>query len=223
MTALAGPSRIRAHGVGMRAALVFVLLFTSLAPALAQPSDASQTEEARALFEAGRVAYDAGRYAEASDYFERSYALTGAAAILYNSARAAEQANLTARAVSLFERFLTTNPSAQDRTETEIRLRDLRVRLAAEEASRPPPEPAPTSEPAQREVQVVRIAGESALDDTAPPRGGIETEAWFWILIGVLGAGAIAGGIAAIAIASTPPPPLLMGDNGITYTLVELP
>jgi hypothetical protein len=103
-----------------------------LAPAVvgAQDADAT-TAEARGLFDAGRAAYEAGRF--------------GAPEVLYNAGRAAERAGQTERAIALYERFLAGAPPAADRVEVEAAL--ARLRPPPVEPAPVPPEPAAPADP----------------------------------------------------------------------------
>ncbi|MEY4514197.1 MAG: hypothetical protein RLZZ450_6319, partial [Pseudomonadota bacterium] len=68
--------------------LVLSILLWSHGPAAAQAPDAEA--EARTVFEAGRNAYDRGRFDEALTHFERAYHLSGHYKLLFNIGRAAE-------------------------------------------------------------------------------------------------------------------------------------
>ena len=58
---------------------------TPSAPTGAQsPADEMRDEEARQLFEAGRVAFTAGRFQSALDSFRRAHELSGRPLLLYN-------------------------------------------------------------------------------------------------------------------------------------------
>ncbi len=99
------------------------------------------------------------------------------------------------------------------RGDEELAGQDVTVtsgQLASVSFVAPPP---PTPEEAAR-------AG--LIESSPPPSPGIETQWWFWTILGVV----VAGAIVAIAIAATPPqyPPYVVGDSGAIHPLlVELP
>ncbi len=103
-------------------------------------AEAPGDEEARALFRAGRAAFDEGRYEAALERFEQSYALSERPALLYNIGQAADRLRHDDRAVDAFERYLAeTEPDAPNRTAVEARLVVLRRQLEAERILAPPP------------------------------------------------------------------------------------
>jgi tetratricopeptide (TPR) repeat protein len=110
------------------------------APVAAPNAEAPGDEEARALFRAGRAAFDEGRYEAALERFEQSYALSERPALLYNIGQAADRLRHDARAVDAFERYLAeTEPDAPNRTAVEARLVVLRRQLEAERILAPAP------------------------------------------------------------------------------------
>ena len=97
--------------------------------------DASRDREARGLFDAGQEAFEAGRYADALDYFQRAHGLSGRFMLLYNIGVAADRLRRDDEAIAAFERYLREAPAtAAKRTEVEGRLRALQ----SVRAQRPP-------------------------------------------------------------------------------------
>jgi tetratricopeptide (TPR) repeat protein len=90
-----------------------------------RPEASSRDEEARMLFEAGRVAYADGRFEDALDYFQRAHALSGRAALLYNIGSAADKLRRDAVALDAFRGYLEAMPTAENRGEVEARIRVL--------------------------------------------------------------------------------------------------
>lgn len=87
--------------------------------------DESQPEtevEARALFVAAQEAYRDGRYEEALDLFERSYARSGRPELLYNVGLCHERLSHDAEAVVHYRRYLAGLPEAPNRVELERRI-----------------------------------------------------------------------------------------------------
>lgn len=105
--------------------------------ALAQSSGAD--EEARALFQAGSVAFDEGRYENALEHFRRAYELSRRPALLYNVGVAAERVRRDEEALAAFQQFLREVPDTPQRTAVEARVaileRAIQDRARPEEPS----------------------------------------------------------------------------------------
>lgn len=115
------------------------------APAAAQ--EASLDAEARALFDAGEVAYQAGRFEDAEEHFRRSYELSGRSALLYNVGLSAEQARHDEAALEAYRGFVATNPASDRVTRARTRIAALEARLGSGDggSSEPgPSEPGPS-------------------------------------------------------------------------------
>jgi tetratricopeptide (TPR) repeat protein len=102
------------------------------APAAA---DADTDEEARALYQAGRIAFDQGRFDSALDYFQRSYELSGRPALLFNIGTAADRLRKDKIALEAFERYLEEVPDAADAASVRSRIGVLRAAVEADEAA----------------------------------------------------------------------------------------
>ena len=103
-------------------------------PTPGQPEAASRDQEARMLFEAGRVAYAAGRFEDSLGYFQRAHEMSGRAVLLYNVASAADKLRRDAVALDAFRRYLEAVPTAENRAEVESRIHVLEGVVAAEQA-----------------------------------------------------------------------------------------
>jgi tetratricopeptide (TPR) repeat protein len=104
--------------------------------AQAQEGGSARDEEARALYQAGVIAYDGGHFDEALEHFQRSYELSGRDALLYNIATAAERARQDELALESYEAFLAAKPDSPLRARVETRIGELRALLADQEARR---------------------------------------------------------------------------------------
>jgi tetratricopeptide (TPR) repeat protein len=107
------------------------------APAAA---DSDTDEEARALYQAGRIAFDQGRFDSALDYFQRSYELSGRPALLFNIGTAADRLRKDKIALEAFERYLQEVPDAPDAASVRSRIGVLRAAVEADESA---PQPGP--------------------------------------------------------------------------------
>jgi len=123
-----------------RAAICLLLWSLAVAPAFAQstaeapaPPDPGPNldEEARSVFEAGELAYSAGRFENALDYFERACALSQRPVLLFNIGTAAERLRHDDRAIEAFEGYLAAMPDAPNAASVRSRLEILRRSAAA--------------------------------------------------------------------------------------------
>ena len=142
------------------------------APALAQDSD----NEGRALFEAGRHAFDDGRFDEALELFERAHRQSGRSSLFYNIGLAADRAGHEQRALTAYEQFVRDVPDSPRARMVRGRIEVLRGRLQEAQATELP-------EPEE--------SGESSEPQTANRT---------WIATPVLGAASLATAITAIAV-----------------------
>lgn len=133
----------------------------------------SRDVEARAVFDAGSTAFEDSRYADALDYFQRAYELSGRHVLLYNIGVAADRLRRDAVALEAFERFLAEVPEHPRRRDVEARVEVLRAAVEsgeeapaeggggqaiADEGAVTTPEPAASGGP-----DVVTIVGATSL------------------------------------------------------------
>ncbi len=106
----------------------------------AAPSDVSaqtaQQQEARALYDAGRLAFESGRYPDALSRFEASFEISPLPGTLYSIGVSADQANRRQRAVSAYQDYLRRFPNGRRRGFIVNRLRELGVAAAPTVPSR---------------------------------------------------------------------------------------
>src|SRR5688572_204665 len=111
-------------------ALAVWALGASAAAAQSTDSRASaETRTAETLAADARTAYREGRYEEAAELFGRAYESARVGTLLYNQARALENATRLEEAVSAYERYLATDEAIEDRAGIEERIARLRTRL----------------------------------------------------------------------------------------------
>lgn len=103
-----------------------VFLSTGLSPSFAVAQDAATLEHARALFEAGVEALDAGRFAEAAPLLERSLALNPRPSVAFNLAFARVGMGQPVEARRVLDRLLAGDVGPVDP--------DLRARAEAKRA-----------------------------------------------------------------------------------------
>jgi tetratricopeptide (TPR) repeat protein len=174
-----------------RLAAAFALLlssspaFASLAHAQAAEGggdDATAPEDVRAreAFTLGSRAFEDRRWEDAVRYFERAYELSGRPALLYNLGAAYERMGARERGIDAFERYLEASPNAENRTEVEERLHNLRAGLD-------PPDAAAEDGNARESGNAE--SGSNAVDVDAGPGAAP------WI---VMGTGALAAGLGGV-------------------------
>jgi len=106
-------------------ALFTVLVFAHAGAAAAQ-SDPGRDAEARGLFEAGRAAFDQGRYQDALGYFDRAYQLSRRPQLLYNLGQVHDRLRHDEEALTAFQQYLKQVPGAENRAEVEHRIQAMR-------------------------------------------------------------------------------------------------
>lgn len=130
------------------------------------PSSVGEISEARALFIAGRSAFNEGRYEAAYDYFKRSLELSGRKLLLFNMAQCLDRLRRDQEALDTFEAYLQEVPNAENRAEVESRIHILKEAIARQAAAAPPATneaPLPTDAPAP-----------AASPETASPPSDVE-------------------------------------------------
>lgn len=105
-------SRLRAW---LGAASVLTLLLAPLPVSAQAPAGPPRLDDpdARAAQTEGEEAFNAGRYLEASEAFQRAYALEPAAFLLFSRAQAERLAERCDEAVELFSAYIDTGPSQE--------------------------------------------------------------------------------------------------------------
>ncbi|MCU0672301.1 MAG: tetratricopeptide repeat protein [Myxococcota bacterium] len=188
----------------------------------ASAQDASYDAEARALFEAGRTAFDAGRYEDALQHFQGAYRRSQRPQLLFNVGVAADRAGRVAEAIAAYEKFLESVPEDAQRPWIETRLGELRAlppggamppapnpfaeTSPPRDATPPPPDAAPaptpaaptTSPPARPAAEPPPTSGavEGREELVVSPRSRVPGV----LLLGV-GAASVVGGAVAIGTA----------------------
>jgi tetratricopeptide (TPR) repeat protein len=123
--------------------------------------------DARALYAEGKAEYAQGHYAEAVLLFERSYALSGSPALLFNMAQAHRLAGPEhcSEALALYKSYLEALPDAENANEVAERIAELDDCAAQKLGSATPAPSAPRLVP-------VQVTNDSA---PIPKRPGLPT------------------------------------------------
>lgn len=125
---------VAARRVAWWAGLLFAAWMTLGSGIPSTASAQGSDEEARALYSAGEIAYNEGRFQSALDYFQRAYELSSRPALLFNIGSAAERVRQDDVALAAFERYLAEMPEAPNRPAVEARIQILRTAIAEREA-----------------------------------------------------------------------------------------
>lgn len=122
-----------------RALVVFLCAFCAIAvassargeqPPAAAAAVTDASRRALEIFRKSQVAYREGRFQEAIELLESSYALKPEPVLMYNLARAQEGKGDTRAAIDAYERYLREDPAAADRLSIEQRIVTLRAQIA---------------------------------------------------------------------------------------------
>lgn len=117
-------------------ALAFILPVSSASAQSNDGVDGSEAEaeaepSARELFEEGQRAYEAGRYAETAELWQRAYALDPRPLLQFNLAQAYERLGRLSEARDAYVAYLESSPdSTEQRLLAEARAASLRERIA---------------------------------------------------------------------------------------------
>jgi len=170
----------------VQAGLALAVTLSCASGSVVHAQDQGEDSEARALFEAGRVAFDEGRFENALEYFQRSYELSRRPQLLYNIGSAADRLRRDREALEAFEAFLEAVPSSPNRAHVEGRIRVLRQ---AQDQDGDAPAEATTTSPS------TSSDGDGGGADPAP-----------WIVLGISAAVLVTGvvllGVSAADIAA---------------------
>ena len=219
------------RSVLVRAMLVCVcaVVLGQAAAALAQPR--ADEDVAKALFQAGKAAYEKGQYADALKFFEQAYEQSQRPRMLYNIGQAADRLRHDERALEAFRSFLSLLPNDPVRPEVELRVAALEKSIAERNAAQRAESAAATDAALSPEAVASGapsgpVASEPTYDPTldAPadrPResGSVLGTWWFWTITGVV----VAGGATALVLVLTHEPeqqqPIAGEVGGVVQTL----
>lgn len=185
-------------------AFVFLLSLTAVAapPRAAAQTDTGSDTDARALFEAGRTAYDAGHFEDAVRSFRRAYVLSPRFPLLYNIGQAELRAGHDALALDAFEGFLRQAPADDARrSEVEERIRVLRAMGTTEptvqEVREATVSETTTTETTTTETTEATETEVTETETTEPPPSSGSSDAGPvpWIVVGVGGALLVTGAV----------------------------
>jgi hypothetical protein len=180
-------------------ALGLALFAGRVAAADPLPDPAAIERLARLHYEAGKQAFDLGRFADAAAEFQRGYDLSSRPLFLLNLAHTAFRLEHYAEAAQFCRRYLASSALSAEAEAKELMARaEMHQRLhdAAESAPPAPSEPPATT-----------MSAPPPPDVPAPPpvrRGPARPAlAWSGVVVLALGVGALAGGAALTSMATS--------------------
>jgi len=188
----------------------------SVPPAAEAASASPDDEVARGLFQAGKAAYQAGKYEDALSFFEQAHARSGRPELLFNIAQAAERLRQDQKALEMFRAYLSQVPNAANRVEVEARIKQLEQWVAEQNKDAAPVAPiavAPT--PAETAEQAPSAQDDAAYTEGDSQSAPVTEKWWFWTGIGavVLGGTAVALAV-ALGGDETESEPFYEGNGG---------
>lgn len=177
--------------------LLHASLLSTGAQAQEPNAESHLDEEARAIFQAGRIAYDQGRFQAALEHFERAYELSGRPELLYNIGTSADRLRMDERALEVFVAYLEALPNAPNAAVVRARIEVLQAEV---ERDRVAAEAEQANEGATSDESMVgeTTVREAAATPAAPSQEaeGPRTLATSFIIAGsILAAGGIGSGI----------------------------
>jgi hypothetical protein len=199
--------------------IAIAIVASALVFASGATAQTDRDTEAKALFAAGREAFEAGRYDAALARWQEAYDLSHRPTLLYNLGLAADRLRQDDRALSSFRAYLDQVPQAENRAEVAARIRALESAKREGGTS-----PIPAS------AQTAGSNAPLALGDPALTRADDRTRAedrplierwWFWASVGAVVAGGVITAVAASSGGEKHVPPF-EGRTGVTVMAIEL-
>lgn len=200
--------------------MALVACVVGLAPSLARAQEIERDAppdmaavEARALFDAGRVAFAEGRFEDALRRFQGAHEASGHPELLYNVAMCLERLQRDEEALGALRAYLEQAPDSPLRGNVEGRIEGLERSVAEQRAlaeqARREPDPEPPADPGRSSA-------------AAPEGQDLVSAWWLWTLVGVVVVGAALGVTLALTLDPGEQAPI-PGDAGIVVsTLVEV-
>lgn len=167
----------------------------STAQAQEPSAESHLDEEARAIFQAGRIAYDQGRFQAALEHFERAYELSGRPELLYNIGTSADRLRMDERALEVFVAYLAALPNAPNAAVVRARIEVLQAEVDRDRVAAAAEAEAESQSVEDAEVEATAPI-ETTTTEAPPPADGPRTLATSFIIAGsILAAGGIGSGI----------------------------
>ncbi len=179
-------------------------------------ADKKSEARARELYQEGQKAYDIGDFPKAIELFKQSYDTLPRPLLLFNIAQAHRLIGQPRPALFFYQNYLSQQPDAPNRARVEQWIAEMKEKIAAEDAAKPPIGPNPDPDPVKippPDPDPVKIPPPDKVaegtNDPLVPMGPtpnndrdeskpIYTRWWLWTGVGV-----VVVGVAAYFIASS--------------------
>jgi len=198
-------------GLAFLATLVLPYAARAQQPA---PAGGDETlQQAKAHFEAGKNAYNAGDYQGAIREFKAAEALRPSPILDYNIGLANEKLQKRRVAVKYYRRYLEGMPSAPNRAQVEASIQQLEREIAAQPqqppgteqpADMPPQQAPPPAQPTYGSYDPYGSGGQQPPPVVQQPQPVKKKSYWWVALIVVAGVAILAGVVAYAIIVSRP-------------------
>jgi tetratricopeptide (TPR) repeat protein len=152
-------------------------------------------EDAKSVYEKGKIAFALGRFGEAADFFERAFEKKPDPAMLYNAAQARRLAGDKKKALILYQNYLRMFGEPENSNEVERRISELKAAIDAEQKANTNP---PTGLAGDKTESTPATAPRAT--EPAPPAAVVVAQptpekprpkrAWIW--------GVVAGGVVVV-------------------------
>jgi len=169
---------------------------TAAAGPVARAQDAemsSRDREARSLYDAGRIAFDEGRFENALDYFKRAYELSQRPGLLHNIGTTADRLRRDEEALEAFQAYLEAVPDAPNRASVEARIAVLQHAIDERRQAEAPPDVVPPPSNVEPPPAVVVQTPPTPEGAAVTPSDSGPSPAVTWSLVGGGGGVAVAG------------------------------
>jgi tetratricopeptide (TPR) repeat protein len=159
----------------------------STSPDGAEPASEAKTR-ALELFDESKVHFDQGEFEQAASLLEQAYETFPEPVLLYNLARAEQEAGNIDKAIAAYERYLAAAPGVSDRAGIQRRIARLREQLRGDQGASGTA--MPSSPPAQEAKGPVPPPARSP----SPNDGGHSRTIVPWVIAGA-GLATLTGGV----------------------------
>lgn len=157
-------------------------------------SDACLTDNlCKGHYDEARKAYKDKRYDEAYKEYKSAYERRQAPWLLINVGRCLQRLGRNKEALDFYQRYSKADPNPKPETVVRVNgyIEQVKAGIVEEPEAKPEPKPDPKPEP-----QVTANVPPPVQTPVEPEKTPVYKKWWFWTIVGVVAAGAIAGGVA---------------------------
>jgi tetratricopeptide (TPR) repeat protein len=197
----------------MAAALVLMLVVLP-----ARADEAADLQSAKQHYQKGAALFDLGRYDEAIKEYEAAYEVKSDPSFLFNIAQAHRKAQHVEQALHFYRAYLARAPQTDARAYVEERIRELEKQVSAAPPRQPPPPETTPPPPTTTRPTPARETKPAVVMTPPPSRQPVRTRLVAGTVVGVVGLGLAAGGIALTVLSANAANQLTNADrNHLAY------